>query len=358
LKIGIIQKFMKDNDLEAMLLFNTEGSTPSIFYLTGFSGNDGALIITPNCAKILVDSRYTEEVKEILTDELTLVKTGTRTIYETIEEELNSLKIQNIGIEYSKIYHRDYDKIFKNKNWNIVNIDEQLESMRNIKTVEEIETMKKAIKISEDAFVEMLNYVKPGITEKYLAAVLEFEMKKRGAEKPGFDTIVGSSFRGALPHGIASEKKLEEGDMIVIDFGARYKGYNADLTRTIGVKSITDEVRNVYSTVLNANKEAIKAVKAGESGFDIDKIAREIIKEAGYGEYFGHGLGHGLGIEVHENISVSPRSKHTLKAGNVVTIEPGIYLDGKFGVRIEDDILVLKNGYENLNSLSKDLIIV
>jgi Xaa-Pro aminopeptidase len=349
---------MKENDLEAILLFNTEDSTPSMFYLTEFNGNDGALIITQNSAKILVDSRYTEEVKEILTDELTLIKTGKKSIYETIEEEMKDININNIGIEYSKIYHRDFDKIFKDKNWNIVNVDEQLENMRNIKTVEEIETMKKAIKISEDAFVEMLNYVKPGVTEKYLAAVLEFEMKKRGAEKPGFDTIVGSGFRGALPHGIASEKKIEEGDMIVIDFGARYKGYNADMTRTIGVKSITDEARNVYNTVLKANREAIKAVKAGESGFDIDKIAREIIKEAGYGEYFGHGLGHGLGIEVHENISISPRSKHTLKAGNIVTVEPGIYLDGKFGVRIEDDILVLENGYENLNNLSKDLIVL
>lgn len=353
-----MQKFMKENDLEAILLFNTEDSTPSMFYLTEFNGNDGALIITQNSAKILVDSRYTEEVKEILTDELTLIKTGKKSIYETIEEEMKDININNIGIEYSKIYHRDFDKIFKDKNWNIVNVDEQLENMRNIKTVEEIETMKKAIKISEDAFVEMLNYVKPGVTEKYLAAVLEFEMKKRGAEKPGFDTIVGSGFRGALPHGIASEKKIEEGDMIVIDFGARYKGYNADMTRTIGVKSITDKARNVYNTVLKANREAIKAVKAGESGFDIDKIAREIIKEAGYGEYFGHGLGHGLGIEVHENISISPRSKHTLKAGNIVTVEPGIYLDGKFGVRIEDDILVLENGYENLNNLSKDLIIL
>jgi len=349
---------MKENDLEAILLFNTEDSTPSMFYLTGFAGNDGALIITQTDAKIIVDSRYTEEVKEILTDEIDLVKTGSKNIYEAIEDEIKNVSINRIGIEYSKIYHRDFDKIFKNKNWNIVNVDDQIEGMRNIKTVEEIETMKKAIKISEDSFVEMLNYAKPGVTEKYLAAVLEFEMKKRGAEKPGFDTIVGSGYRGALPHGIASEKKIEEGDMIVIDFGARYKGYNADMTRTIGIKSISDEARNVYNVVLKANKEAIKTVKAGESGFDIDKIAREIIKEAGYAKYFGHGLGHGLGIEVHENISVSPRSKHTLKAGNVVTVEPGIYLDGKFGVRIEDDILVLDNGYENLNNLNKDLIVI
>ncbi|MGM0640663.1 MAG: M24 family metallopeptidase [Thermotogota bacterium] len=358
MKIGIMQNFMKENNLEAVLIFNTEDSTPSIFYLTGFSGNDGALLLTQKEAKIIVDSRYTEEVKEVLTNEISLVKTGKKNIYEAIEDEIKNIDIRKIGIEYSKIYHRDFEKIFKNKNWDIVNIDDQLEAMRNIKTTQEIDVMKKAIKISEDSFVEMLNYVKPGITEKYLAAVLEFEMKKRGAEKPGFDTIVGSGYRGALPHGIASEKKIEEGDMIVIDFGARYKGYNADMTRTIGIKSISDEARKVYNVVLKANKEAIKAVKAGESGFDIDKIAREIIKEAGYGEYFGHGLGHGLGIEVHENISVSPRSKHTLKAGNVVTVEPGIYLDGKFGVRIEDDILVLDSGYENLNILKKDLIII
>lgn len=358
MKLEVMQNFMKDNDLDVILLFNTEDSTPSIFYLTGFSGNDGALLITQNESKIIIDSRYTEEAKEILSDELSLVKTGKRSIYESIEDELKSLNINKIGIEYSKLSHKDFDKIFKNKNYDIKNIDAQLESMRNIKTVEEIEIMKKAIKISEESFVEMLNYAKPGVTEKYLAAILEFEMKKRGAEKPGFDTIIGSGYRGALPHGIASEKEIKEGELIVIDFGARYKGYNADMTRTIGIKNISDETRNIYNIVLKANQEAIKNIKSEKSGIEIDSIARKIINNSGYGEYFGHGLGHGLGIEVHENISLSPKSESILRPGNVVTVEPGIYLDGKFGIRIEDDILVLENGYENLNNLSKELIIV
>jgi len=234
-----------------------------------------------------------------------------------------------------------------------------VKKIRMIKDEAEIDKIREAVRITDVAFNHIRDYIKVGSIERDIALELEFFMKKEGASKNAFDFIVASGKRSALPHGVASTKQLEEGDFLTMDFGTVYQGYHSDMTRTVVVGKQPDKKQEeIYQTVLKAQQKATEVVKAGVKGSEVDKVARDIITKAGYGDYFGHGLGHSLGLEIHENPRLSPRDDTKLESGMVVTVEPGIYLPDWSGVRIEDTVVVREDGCEVLTSSPKELLVI
>lgn len=223
-----------------------------------------------------------------------------------------------------------------------------------MKEPEEIEKIKKAIEVAQNALNKTLEKFHAGMKEREFSALLEYEMVMEGAQKPSFETIVASGYRGALPHGLASDKPMERGEMVVVDFGALVDGYCSDLTRTFAIGNVPQEYREAYNAVLNAQLAAMQQAHAGMKGCEIDAIARETLQAKGLGEYFSHSLGHSVGMDVHEFPVLSPRYDKKIPAGAVVTFEPGVYIPGKFGIRIEDDVLLTENGYECLSSFNKE----
>ncbi|MBQ6626388.1 MAG: aminopeptidase P family protein [Ruminococcus sp.] len=224
--------------------------------------------------------------------------------------------------------------------------------------ISEINKIKIAQKIAEKSYLELLNFVKEGVTERELSVELEYLMKKNGAEKVAFDLIVVSGVNSSLPHGVPSDKRIENGDFITFDIGAVYDGYHSDMTRTVALRSVTDEMREIYDIVLKAHYKAADMIKSGNSIASVDSAARDYISEMGYGEYFGHTTGHGVGLEIHETPTVYHTNKEILEPSMVITDEPGIYLPDKFGVRIEDMYLVTENGCESLALIDKELTIL
>jgi Xaa-Pro aminopeptidase len=227
-----------------------------------------------------------------------------------------------------------------------------------IKTDSEIKILKVAADIADAAFKHMVEYIRPGLTEMEVSNELEFFMRKAGATSSSFDTIVASGYRGALPHGVASDKIIEKGDMITLDYGAYYKGYVSDITRTLAVGEPDEKLKEIYDIVLQAQMRGMDGIKPGMSGKEADALTRDYITEKGYGEYFGHSTGHGIGLEVHEGPSLASKSEIILEPGMVVTVEPGIYIPGLGGVRIEDDTLITSDHNETLTHSTKDLIIL
>jgi len=238
----------------------------------------------------------------------------------------------------------------------LVPTENLVESISIKKEQNEIEKIKKAISITEQVFYEILDFVKPQAKEQDIAAEIEYRFKKYGSSAPFFETIVASGKRSALPHGVASGKKIEKGDLVTLDMGAVYDGYTADLTRTVVVGKANKRQKEVYNIVLKAQKQALSKVKPKIRACDLDKVARDVIKRAGYGKYFGHGLGHGIGGIIHEGPAVNPRNQQLLEPGMVITVEPGIYIPNWGGVRIEDDVLITKRGCEVLTKAEKKLI--
>ncbi|MCX7845037.1 MAG: Xaa-Pro peptidase family protein, partial [Dictyoglomaceae bacterium] len=331
----------------------------NIRYLTGFSGSTAILLVEPEKSYILVDSRYLEQVKdEVLNSEPILVDRE-KTYFDIIKEKKEKRNWKRIGFEGNYISYNDWLRwkdIFNDCDF--VSLNGWVEDLRMIKDEIEIENIKKALDIAERALEKTLELVKPKIKEKDIAIELEYQMVKLGAEKPAFDTIVASGWRSALPHGRASNKEILPQEFIVIDFGAFYNGYNSDITRTIFLGNPSEEELLIYNTVFEAQSKAEELIKEGINGEFVDKSARDIIHENGFGEYFGHGLGHGLGLEVHEKPRLAPKVEGMLKENMVITIEPGIYIPKKFGVRIEDIVVVRKDMGEILNSFPKELIIL
>ncbi|KLO25031.1 MULTISPECIES: M24 family metallopeptidase [unclassified Marinitoga] len=356
-RIKKLREKMLEKGLDAFLIINIENSSkPTSYYLTGFTGSFSVIFITHNDIKFSTDGRYTEQAEKQTGIKPTLFKSK-------LSEELNTIitipKGSKIGFESNKVSSNIYINILKKfENYEFVPAEDIINEMRRIKTQQEISFIKEAAVIAEKALEETLDTFKIGMTEKEFAAKLEYNMKLYGADNYAFETIVASGYRGALPHGIASEKQIENGELIVIDFGAYANGYNSDITRTIAVGNISEKQKEIYELVLKAQKAAIAAAKSGMKYSELDKVARNIISEGGYGEYFTHSLGHGLGIEVHENPRVSKNSETISQVGDVITIEPGIYLPGKFGVRIEDNIVITEEGCETLTSFDKNLIIL
>ncbi len=328
-------------------------------YLTSFNSSDGFLVITKNQTVFFTDSRYIEAAKnEISVCEVRLLKR----LSETVSPFLEELNIKNIFLETEKLTVAQLNNLKNAFPFADVSaldeVDEIINSLRAIKSKDEVEYIKKAQAIAEEAFKEILKFIKIGVTEKEIALQLDFYMLSHGAEAVSFETIAVSGKNSSMPHGVPTEKKVENGDFITMDFGAVYKGYHSDMTRTVAVGNISEKQKEIYSIVLNAQKEALSVLKSGISCKSADKAARDIITASGYGENFGHGTRHGVGVEIHEAPNLSPYSQSVLNCGNIVTVEPGIYIENEFGVRIEDMALITENGYENLTSCEKELIIL
>ena len=334
-------------------------SEDNVRYFTSFSSTNGYLLVTAENSFFLTDSRYVEAAQKTIktVDGVLLFENFEKSLLPLVKE----LGVKTLSIEGGRTTVKrlhELQKQFPSVTFETEKLDGEIDLLRAVKSDEECEKIIKAQRIAEKAFSLLLPKVAVGKTERELSLELDYTMLKLGAQGLSFETIAVSGKNGSMPHGIPSDKKIESGDFVTFDFGAIYKDYHSDMTRTVAVGEISDKQRDVYETVLKAQKRAIDAVAAGKSCFDIDKIARDIIEEKGYGKYFGHGLGHGVGVEIHEFPTVSPRSQTVLEPGHVITIEPGIYIPGEFGVRIEDMIYVTENGGKNLTNCPKELTIL
>ena len=314
--------------------------------------------MTENKAILFVDFRYFEKAKKtVLNMEVVLANNFLADIKELLKTE----NIKKVLLETDFVNLDSFERT-KNAFEGIeVSSDNTLSQaiggLRQIKSAEEIECIKKSQEITDNAFAHILNYIKAGVTEREIALELEFFMRKTGSEGVAFDTIAVSGKSSSLPHGVPTDKPLEVGDFLTMDFGAVYNGYCSDMTRTVAIGYVTDEQQKVYDTVLNAQLSALKEIAPNKVCKEIDKIARDIINKEFEG-CFGHGLGHSVGLEIHENPALNTRDETLLKAGIIMTVEPGIYLPDKFGVRIEDMVLITDTSHENLTKSPKELIII
>lgn len=351
-----LKKFLTENNLDAILISDKY----SLKYFTGFTGTTGIALALKEKKFFFTDFRYIEQAEtEVKSNGFEIVKVD-RNGVDKVAEYIKNANCKTLGLEDKTLTVGIYNS-YKEKleELEFKTLGEKLVKLRMVKTESELELMRKAADIADKAFAEILPMIKEGVSEKELADELEYKMKKLGAEGASFTTIVASNYRSAMPHGVASEKKIDKNGFVKFDFGAYYKGYASDMTRTVFYgENISEKHLDIYSTVLEAQKRAVAAVKAGISAKSVDKVARDYITEKGYGENFGHGTGHGLGIEVHEYPFVNTKDETILEDGMVVTIEPGIYIEGFGGVRIEDDVVVRESGCEILNKTSKELIIL
>ncbi len=331
-------------------------SPHNLRYFSGFSGGEGFCLMAKDLNVIIVDSRYTVAAKEECKG-FQVIEYSSGKLFEIINNILNENSLKTLGFEDKSLTVGEYN-LFKDKlDVELLPLESDLDIIRSVKTDGEIELIKKAEEIGDIAFSNIIPLVKVGMTENDLAAEIEYQMRKLGAIGPSFSTIAVSGRKTAMPHGIPDSKKIEKGDMITLDFGCVYNGYCSDMTRNLCMGEPTKRQKEIYDIVLKAQLSGLSAIKAGVTGKDADKAARDIIEDAGYGAYFGHSLGHGVGLMIHELPNLSPRSDTVLLENTVVSCEPGIYIEGEFGVRIEDLVVVKKDGIINLTSSTKELIV-
>lgn len=325
-------------------------------YMTNFTGSAGVAVISNDKAVFITDFRYVKQASE-QTEGFEIVQ-HKGPILEEVGQVITQLGIKSVGFEENHVSYAQFQQFKKHVKAELVPVSNAVENLRLIKSDSEIKILKEAAKIADAAYEHILTFVKPGVTELQVSNELEFFMRKQGAISSSFDTIVASGHRSALPHGVASEKVIEAGEFVTLDFGAYYKGYCSDITRTFAVGKVSEELKGIYDTVLEAQLRGMKGIKAGITGKEADALTRDYIVEKGYGQYFGHSTGHGVGLEVHEGPSLSVKSQDTLQPGMVVTVEPGIYIPNLGGVRIEDDTVVTEEGNESLTYSPKELIIL
>jgi Xaa-Pro aminopeptidase len=351
-RLARLRRELQLKGMEAALVTKRE----NIRYLSGFTGTYATLVITEGMNAVITDSRYTEQAKE-QSPGWDIVRSKTNAD-DAVAGAIWDSGAGNLGFEDASMPYAYYERLKKRLNIEMKPMGKIIEGMRIIKDKNEIDMIREAARIADMAFKSVLGILRPGVTERDVAAELEYFIKRNGADDKSFETIVASGSRSALPHWVASEKKIQAGDTITIDFGAVYKGYCSDMTRTVFLGNPGEEMRKVYGIVLDAQKKALENVFEGLTGKEIDGIARDFITKSGYGEYFGHGLGHGVGLEVHEEPRLSPRSDTIMENGMAVTVEPGIYLPGKAGVRIEDLVVINGNKPEILTSSDKALTVL
>jgi Xaa-Pro aminopeptidase len=350
-RISKVKEALKVKNTDAFLVTKTENK----FYISGFSSSNFYILLTESKDYLLTDFRYIEAAKA-LSDTFEIVR---------IDNEYTTLKFikeknfDALGIEYKSITFDFYNELKeKSKIITTIPCDNIIDEIRTIKEIWEIDKITQAAEIANKGFVHILDFIKVGVSEKQIAMELEFFLKKNGADALSFDTIIASGKNGALPHAIPSNKKVENGDFVTMDFGVLLDHYCSDMTRTIAVGRVSDKQKEVYNIVLKAQETALSQIKVGIATSYLDSVARDIINEAGYGEYFGHGLGHGVGLEIHEAPTLNQSSVETIKADMLVTIEPGIYIPDGFGVRIEDLAIVGESDIIILTKVDKKLIIL
>lgn len=340
---------------EAMLITSNQNR----FYFTGFPSSAGMAVITHGEARLFIDFRYYEKAKKSV-DSCSVVM-ATRVLkqiadflvlrkIDTVYTETGNISIDELKSLRSampKVNVSDDDRFYK-----------EILSMRSVKSENETGNIKKAQSFTDETFSYILSRIEAGRTERDIMLDMEFYMRRLGSEGTAFDFIVASGENTSLPHAVPTDRVVKNGDFVTMDFGAVFNGYRSDMTRTVAVGNVSEEQKEVYNTVLNAQKAAFDAIKIGAKCCDIDKAARDIITNAGYGKYFGHALGHSVGIDIHESPNFSPSCKEIVRAGNVITVEPGIYIENEFGVRIEDMAVITPNGVLDITASEHKLIVL
>ncbi len=351
-RITALQQILKKQNLDCLLVTDL----PLVRYLCGYTGTNGLLVVFQREAIFTTDFRYAGQVKQQVTG--AKIRIARRELYSELDE-IKQLQAPNLRVGYLEQFLPVKSlRMIQEKlpNALLAPTNGLVESLAVKKDAGEIKLIKKAAEITDIAFERILQIIKPGVGENEIRAELEYQMMMLGSEKPGFDTIIASGPRSALPHGVASTRKVKKGDFVTLDFGAVYEGYHSDMTRTVVVGKANSRQKKIYNLVLKAQIAGTKKAKAGLKGSEVDKHVRDIIAKAGYGKNFGHGLGHGIGLQIHEEPRLSPLADTVLEPNMVVTVEPGIYIDGWGGVRIEDDVIITRNGCQIINKSDKSLI--
>ena len=327
----------------------------NLHYFSGFRGDDTTLVISHDKAALITDNRYTEQAAmQAPLFEIVEQKDG---LWQKTAEVVKSLGCKKVAFEGNNLIYDDFQKLTEFLTGIEFKTPLHLDKLREIKDKEEISYIRKACEIADKAFSDVLSFIRPGVTELSVAARLENAMRENGSEKPSFTTIVASGLRGSLPHGTATDKVIEAGEFVTMDFGAMYQGYCSDITRTVCVGQADERQRFIYGKVLAAQKMALGLIRPGADGKAVDQAVREALDKDDLGQYFGHGLGHSLGLEIHESPRLSRKSTcNDLRPGMLVTDEPGVYIPGWGGLRIEDTVLVTKTGSEALTQSNKEFI--
>ena len=342
-----------DGEVDGLLLT----SRYSRHYGAEFDIAEGTAIVTKAGCRYFTDSRYIESAQAGLKGFEVMDVAGIG-YFKRLNDAIADFGVTTLGFEENYLTVAEFTGYEKNLNAKLVPFNKEIASFRGVKEDWELENLRKAQKIADKAFSEVLPRIKVGMSELELQAELIYCMYKNGAHGLSFDPIVVSGPNSSMPHGVAGERKIQDGDFITMDFGVLYNGYCSDMTRTVAMGHVTEEMEKVYNTVLEAQLAGLAATKAGVPGKDIDLAARKVIEDAGYGPYFGHGYGHSVGLEIHESPSPNVRNENPMPLHSVASAEPGIYLPGKFGVRIEDCVIFTEDGYENLATSPKNLIIL
>jgi Xaa-Pro aminopeptidase len=352
-RLEAVRKILDSNQLDGILFSSLE----NIRYLCGFTGSDGSLVITRKDSFFLTDSRYWTQTEEEVK--------GSKVVHyrkkmERVASLLLELKLRAIGFESAFLPFSAHQFLSEKllSNAKLIPLENEVRNIRALKDKHELAVLRTSIEIASDAFLHILELLNEGVLERDVAFEMESFMKRNGAEALGFDIIVASGKRSALPHGKASEKRVEKGDLIVIDFGSGFQGYHSDQTRTVACGSPSPEQQKIYQTVKQAHDKAIEKVRPGIPICEVDAAARDHIRSQGYGEYFGHGTGHGIGLAVHEDPVINSENMGPVQEGMVFTIEPGIYIPGWGGVRIEDMVLVTAHGAEVLTYLPAEVKVI
>ncbi|WP_053368005.1 M24 family metallopeptidase [Bacillus sp. FJAT-27245] len=331
-------------------------------YMSGFTGGNGVLLISETEAKLITDYRYVEQAQNQAKDYEIVLHAGHTghkgRIFDEVAVQVKEMNIRKLGFEQEHLSFGFFRKIQNQFPTELISLSEVIETLRMIKSEDEIEKLRVAASVTDQAYLHILNFIRPGITENDIAGELESFIKKNGCSTTSFPPIVASGYRSSLPHGRASDKRIEKGDMITIDFGANYQGYWADISRVVAVGEPAPELRNIFDVVLSSFENCVAALRPGLTDQEVDFLMRETFIQKGYNECSGTGTGHGIGLEVHEAPLFSILKDKTLAENMVITVEPGIYLKGLGGARVEDVILITKNGREVLTPSTKELIIL
>ena len=339
--------------LDAMLVT----SAPGEYYAIGFEG-EGWVLVSREGAHYSTDGRYIEAAqKQVTGAEISLTERG-RSHLVLAREEIQRRGLKRVGFESSRVSVDELECWRGGLPCELVAAQGLLDGLRAAKDEEELDQMRQAQRITDEVFQEVLDFIRPGLTEQEVAARLVYELLRRGGQRVSFDPIVAAGANGSMPHAVPGETVLQPGMFVTMDFGCVYGGYCSDMTRTVAIGQPTEEMKQVYYTVLEAQRAGIAAARAGVTGSEVDRAARKVIQQAGYGEFFSHSFGHSLGLEIHESPNASPSEQKVLPAGAVISAEPGIYLPGRFGVRIEDVLVLHEGGCEDIARASKDLIVL
>ena len=347
-----IQAAIEPAGLDAILLYGEKNR----YYATGFHSSAGMCVVTPKEAFFVTDSRYIEAARSLVKGFTIGQNTMEMTTKQWLEQIIRDCGITMLGFEDDELSYSEFEKMRKEAKAVLSPAESILHELRAVKSPEEQDKMRRAQKLADGVFTELLDFIKPGMTEKRVAAEITYRLLLAGAEGNSFDPIVVGGANSSMPHGVPGDYVLQKGDFLTMDFGCLLEGYCSDMTRTVAIGQPTDEMRKVYDTVLQAQLAGIAAYHAGVKGSEVDGAARKVISDAGYGEYFGHSFGHSLGLDIHESPNAAPSEKRELPAGAVLSAEPGIYIPGRFGVRIEDVCIVTEDGCENITHSPKELI--